>query len=141
VEAEFYRAEAIERGYNVPGTAEDHYNNAITASIIYWGGTAAEAATYLANPLVKYTTAAGSWKQKIGTQKWIALFNRPYDGWVEERRLDFPVLPLPLGAKSGFPNRLTFPSTEQTTNGAAYTSAASAVGGDKVETKLFWDKF
>src|SRR5678815_1260817 len=103
---------------------DSHYNNAITASIIYWGGTAAEAATYLANPLVKYTTAAGSWKQKIGTQKWIALFNRPYDGWVEERRLDFPVLPLPLGAKSGFPNRLTFPSTEQTTNGAAYTAVS-----------------
>ena len=141
VETEFYRAEAIERGYNVPGTAEDHYNNAITASIIYWGGTAAEAATYLANPLVKYTTAAGSWRQKIGTQNWIALFNRPYDGWVEKRRLDFPVLTLPLGAKSGFPNRLTFPSTEQTTNGAAYTAAATAVGGDKVETKLFWDKF
>lgn len=141
VETEFYRAEAVERGYSVTGTAAEHYNNAITASILYWGGTAAEATTYLANPLVNYATAAGTWKQKIGTQKWIALFNRPFDGWVELRRLDFPKLTLPVGAKSGFPNRLTYPNTEPTTNGTNYTAAASAVGGDKVETKLFWDKF
>ena len=141
VETEFFRAEAVERGYSVSGTAAEHYNNAITASILYWGGTADQAIAYLANPLVNYTTASGNWKQKIGTQKWIALFNRPYDGWVELRRLDFPVLTLPVGAKSGFPNRLTYPNTEPTTNGTNYTAAATAVGGDKVETKLFWDKF
>lgn len=139
VETEFYKAEAVERGYTIAGTAASHYNNAITASIIYWGGSATDATTYLANSSVNYLTAAGSWKQKIGTQKWIALYNRPYDGWVEKRRLDFPVLTLPVGAKSGFPNRLTYPDTEQTTNGINYTSAAAAIGGDKVETKLFWD--
>jgi len=141
VEAEFYRAEAKERGYTVSGTAEEHYNNAITASIIYWGGTAAEATAYLANPKVAYSTAAGTWKQKIGTQKWIALYNRPYEGWTELRRLDYPKLTLPVGATSGFPNRFVFPEVEQTTNGASYTEAATAVGGDKVETKLWWDKF
>ncbi|MEO6232636.1 MAG: SusD/RagB family nutrient-binding outer membrane lipoprotein [Ferruginibacter sp.] len=138
---EFYRAEAVERGYSIPGTANEHYDNAITASIIYWGGTAADATAYLANPLVNYATAAGNWKQKIGTQKWIALFNRPYEGWTELRRLDYPKLSLPVAAKSGFPVRLTYPDLEQTTNGDNYTSASSAVGGDKVETKLFWDKF
>ncbi len=141
VETEFYRAEAKERGYNVPGTAEEHYNNAITASIIWWGGTAAEATAYLANPKVAYTTAVGNWKQKIGTQKWIALYNRPYESWTEMRRLDFPKLTLPVGATSGFPNRFVFPEVEQTTNGSSYTAAAAAVGGDKVETKLWWDKF
>jgi len=140
-EAEFYRAEAVERGYAIPGTAAEHYNNAITASILYWGGTQAEATAYLANPLVNYATAAGDWKQKIGTQKWIANFNRPYEAWTELRRLDFPKLTLPVAAKSGFPTRLTYPDTEATTNGDNYTSAATAIGGDKVETKLFWDKF
>jgi hypothetical protein len=140
-EMEFYRAEAKERGFTVTGTAEEHYNNAITASIIAWGGTAADAAVYLARPDVAYTTAAGTWRQKIGTQKWIALYNRPYEGWLELRRLDYPVLPAPVGAKSGFPNRLTYPGNEQQLNGTNYTAAASAIGGDKVETKLFWDKF
>jgi len=30
---------------------------------------------------------------------------------------------------------------EQTLNATNYTAAAAAVGGDVVETKLFWDKF
>jgi hypothetical protein len=140
VETEFLRAEAKERGFNVAGTAEQHYNNAITASILYWGGTAAEAAAYLAQPEVAYTTAAGNWKQKIGTQKWIALYNRSYETWTELRRLDYPVITAPVNAKSGFPTRLTYPNTEQTLNGTSYTAAAAAIGGDVVTTKLFWDK-
>ncbi|MEJ7587587.1 MAG: SusD/RagB family nutrient-binding outer membrane lipoprotein [Ferruginibacter sp.] len=140
-EMEFYRAEAIERGYNVSGTAATHYNNAVTASILYWGGTQADATTYLARPDVAYATAAGTWRQKIGTQKWIALYNRPFEGWTELRRLDYPVLNAPVDAKNGFPNRLTYPANEQQLNGTNYTSAAAAIGGDEVETKLFWDKF
>ena len=141
MEMEFFRAEAKERGYAIAGTATQHYNNAITASIIAWGGTAADAATYLARPDVAYATATGTWRQKIGIQKWIALYNRPVEGWTEIRRLDFPVLNPPVGAKSGFPNRFTYPANEQVLNGTNYTAAAAAIGGDKVETKLFWDKF
>lgn len=140
VEAEFYRAEAIERGFTVDGTAQEHYNNAIKASIIGWGGSEAAADAYLARPDVAYATAAGDWKQKIGFQKWIALYNRPMDGWLELRRLDFPKLTLPVGATSGFPNRYQYPNNEQQLNPANYTSAAAKVGGDAVETKLFWDK-
>ena len=94
----------------------------------------------LAQADVAYSTAAGDWKQKIGTQKWIALYNRPYEGWTELRRLDFPKITAPVGAKSGFPTRFSYPLNEQTLNGANYTSAASAIGGDVVTTKLFWDK-
>lgn len=140
-EMEFYRAEAKERGYTVTGTAEEHYNNAIKASILSWGGSVADATAYLAKPSVAYTTAAGTWKQKIGTQKWIALYNRPFEGWTELRRLDFPVLSAPVAFKSGFPNRFTYPGNEQRLNGTNYTAAAAAIGTDKVETKIFWDKF
>ena len=141
MEMEFLRAEAIERNYNVAGTAQEHYNNAIKASIIYWGGSAAAADTYLQRADVNYTTATGDWKQKIGLQKWIALYNRPFDGWVELRRLDYPQLPLPVSAISGFPNRYRYPGNEQQLNGTNYTSAAAKIGGDKTETKLFWDKY
>jgi len=141
VETEFYRAEAKERGYNVAGTAEQHYNNAIKASIIFWGGTNAEADAYLGESGVAYTTATGSYKQKIGFQKWIAMYNRPFEGWTELRRLDYPQLTLAVAAKSGFPNRYQYPNNEQQLNGANYTATAAKIGGDKVETKLFWDKF
>jgi Susd and RagB outer membrane lipoprotein len=92
---------------------------------------------------VHYASAASgaNWKQRIGTQKWIALYNRPFEGWTEVRRLDYPVLPPPASPKSGFPNRFQYPNNEQTLNGTNYKAAASAVGGDKVETKLFWDKY
>lgn len=140
-EIEFYRAEAVERGFAITGSATQHYNNAIKASIMYWGGTSGEADTYLNNPAVAYSTAAGTFKQKIGTQKWIALYNRAFEGWTEYRRLDYPALTIPSGAKSGFPNRLTYPTNEQTLNNASYTEASGKIGADKVETKLFWDKF
>jgi hypothetical protein len=140
-EIEFYRAEAKERGFTVAGTAEEHYNNAITASILDWGGTAGQATAYLATPAVKYTTAAGDWKQKIGFQKWIALYNRPDAGWLEVRRLDQPKLAPPANPDSGFPNRFPYPSNEQTLNPDNYTQAATAIGTDKAETKIFWDKF
>lgn len=140
VETEFYRAEAIERGFTIAGTAADHYNNAIRASIKYWGGTDVEADTYLARADVAYATAAGNWKQKIGTQKWIALYNRGFETWTEVRRLDFPVLAAPSSPKSGYPTRFTYPTNEQTLNNKHYTTASAAIGGDKVDVKLFWDK-
>jgi hypothetical protein len=142
IDMEFYRAEAIERGFNVGGTAEQHYDSAIAMSIRYWGGSQADALTYLALPNVAYTTAPGTWRQKIGLQKWIAMYCRGFDGWTDLRRFDYPIMIPPIGAVSGFPNRLTYPAvryTEQALNGANYTQAAAAIGGDKAETKLYWD--
>lgn len=140
-EVEFLLAEAVERGMNVGGTAAGHYNAAITASIEFWGGTPTEVAAYLAQPSVNYATAAGSWKQKIGVQKWIALYNRGFDAWTEQRRLDYPVLVAPESALSPYPVRYTYPVNEQNVNGPNWKAASSAIGGDEVTTKLFWDKF
>lgn len=139
-EVEFFLAEAVERGYNVGGTAMDHYNKAITASILYWGGTTTDASTYLARPSVNYLTAAGTYKQKIGEQKWIALYNRGWEEWIEWRRLDFPALVAPPTADSPIPLRLTYTVPEQNLNKTNYDAAAAAIGGDVVTTKLFWDK-
>lgn len=140
-ETEFNLAEAVERGYNVPGTAADHYTKAITASIIYWGGSAVNATTYTALPNVAYATATGTYKQKIGYQKWLALYNRGWDAWIENRRLDYPVLAAPANPVSGFPTRFTYPVSEQNVNTVNYNDASSKIGGDEVETKLFFDKF
>jgi hypothetical protein len=140
-QVEFTKAEAAERGMNVGGTAQEHYNNAVTASIEEWGGSAAQAATYLAQPTVNYTTAPGTYKQKIATQEYIALYNNGFDAWTMVRRLDYPTLPEPTHALSGFPVRFTYPILEQNINTSNYNAGASAIGGDVVETKLFWDKF
>jgi len=140
-EVQFDLAEAVERGFSVTGTAMSHYNAAVTASILYWGGTTTNATTYLAQPSVNYLTAAGTYKQKIGTQEWIALYNRGVDAWIGIRRLDYPVIVAPSSALSVFPVRYTYPINEQNLNKANYDAASAAIGGDKVATKLFWDKF
>lgn len=143
-ETEFLLAEAVERGYAVSGSAELHYNNAVNASIQYWGGTPAEAAAYLAQPAVAYTTATGNFRQKIGTQAWLAYFMRGMTAWTSYRRLDFPVLTAPAQHVEGIdrvPVRYTFAVSEQTLNNENYTAAAAKIGGDTPLTKLFWDKF
>ncbi|WP_158797723.1 SusD/RagB family nutrient-binding outer membrane lipoprotein [Pedobacter sp. L105] len=141
-ETAFNLAEATERQLIATGTsAATYYNNAITASITYWGGTAAQASAYLAQPNVAYGTATGTYKQKIGIQKWFALYNRGWDAWIETRRLDYPALVAPATALTVFPERLRYPAAEQNINGANYAAASAAIGGDVPGTKLFFDKF
>ena len=137
----FYMAEAAARGYNVGGTAEAWYNKGITASFDFWGVSGA--AAYLAKPEVAYTTAAGNWKQKIGTQSWLAAYTRGIEAYTTWRRLDYPVLNLPEDATkySDIPVRFTFPVNEQTLNAANYKAISAAIGGDLISTKIFWDKY
>lgn len=139
----FYLAEAAARGFNVGGTPESFYTNAIKESILFWGGTEAEAQVYLANPLVAYATAAGDWRQKIGTQAWIAFYTRGLEGYTEWRRLDYPLLNIApaITAYNEIPKRFTYPVNEQTLNAANYYQASQQIGGDELTTKLFWDKY
>ncbi|UGU14546.1 SusD/RagB family nutrient-binding outer membrane lipoprotein [Sinomicrobium kalidii] len=138
-EVEFLLAEAVERGYAVGGNAEEHYDNAVAASVEYWTGSSDEASDYLSNPDVAYSTAQGDWKEKIATQKWIALFNRPFEGWTTYRRLGFPELGITAQSKLPTPRRYTYPTAETSRNSDNYSAAASAMGGDELSTRIFWD--
>ena len=143
-EVEFYLAEAAALGYSVGGDAESHYNAGVAASIEYWGGTSADAATYLATPGVAYSTAfGGEWSKAVAFQSWVASYNRGFIGWTTYRRLGFPNLvspPSPETEDGSVPKRFTYPVNEQTLNGDNYKDAAAAtVGGDKLSSPLFWD--
>jgi hypothetical protein len=143
-ELAFYLAEAAERGFSVGGTAAQWYANGIKSSMEYWGVSEADANTYMARADVAYATAAGDWKQKIGTQAWLSFYVRGFEGWTSYRRLKYPVLaPPPAPAESAdgaVPRRHTYPINEQTLNALNYNAAAAKIGGDKLSTKLFWDK-
>lgn len=141
-EVQFYLAEAAARGF-IGGSAESYYNEAITSSILFWGGTSVEAAAYLLKPEVAYTSplSGADYKEKIGVQAWLAYFDRPDAAYNTYRRLDFPKMAKAAKSKEDVPNRYTYPINEQTLNGANYSKAASAIGGDFKTTKLFWDKF
>ena len=145
-ETEFLLAEAVERGFAVSGTAAGHYDNAVTASIVFWGGDSAQANAYLAQPAVAYATAAGTWKQKIGYQQWLAYADRGWDAWTSIRRLGYPNIDAvnpPVGAVSLLPRRFTYPGNEETSNPTNWAAAVEAVTGgtsDDVKYNLWWNK-
>jgi hypothetical protein len=138
-EVEFLLAEAVERGIGVGGTAADHYTAAINSSMEYWGVDSAAAAAYLAQPSVDYSTASGTWQEKIGLQFWLAMYNRGFEGWQTWRRLDAPALNIAADTGRTVPFRYTYPALERNLNADNYNAASSAIGGDDIYTKLFWD--
>lgn len=137
VEVEFYLAEAAQRGYDVPGSAEEHYNQAITASILFYGGTQAQASAYLAQPSVAYNAA--NWRERIGTQFWLAMFDNPFEGWSVWRKFDAPELAVSGLLQRPVPLRYTYPINEQNLNEENWMAASQAIGGDEQQTSLFWD--
>ena len=119
-----------------------YYNAGITSSFNTWG-VSADADAYLAKPEVAYATATGNWKQKIGTQAWIAYYVRGQVAWTTYRRLDYPVMNTPPGPETSdgsVPARFTYPVQEQTLNADNFAAAVSAMGGNELTTKIFWDK-
>lgn len=141
----FLVAEAAERGWNGATDAEAHYNKAITLSMQWWGLTDGDAINaYLGQADVAYTSAPGDWKQKIGSQKWAALYMQGHEAWAEVRRLDAPTLNAcadgHLAGDGSVPSRFEYPLDEQTLNATGYASGVSALGGaDALETHLWWD--
>lgn len=81
---------------------------------------------------------------KIMTQRWISLFSRSYDAYLEWRRTGYPVL-LP-GRNSGstngtIPRRTAYPSDEPILNADNYNAAkAKLPNGDAYTSKTWIDK-
>ncbi|WP_428231207.1 SusD/RagB family nutrient-binding outer membrane lipoprotein [Flavobacterium sp.] len=141
----FLLADAANRGFSVGDAAEEYYKKGILASMHFWGVSNADAQTYSNRADVAFATAAGTVKEKIAYQLWIAYYNRGYEGWTEYRRLDFPVLKAPstaVDASGGkVPVRNIYSLFDKTLNKENYEQAATAIGGDLMTTKIFWDKF
>jgi len=136
----FDLSEAVSRGF-ITGDPADLYNKAVLASLDQYGiKDATITANYLAQPSVQYD--ATNFKRSLGDQKWIALFGQGLEAFAEWRRLDYPLLtPAVAGTLGGkMPERLIYPGSEQTLNGANYTKAVQHQGADLLTTKLWFDK-
>lgn len=134
----FLMAEAVERNF-ISGSAAEHYENGIRASFEAWGLTDVQATLYIAQPSVNYLTAAGDFKEKIGKQKYIALFDQGHEAWTEARRLDAPQLLTAISNGVENPKRLIFPTNEPLINTTNYNAASQTLGGDKTSSAIFWD--
>lgn len=168
-EVAFLRAEGALRGWNMGGTAANFYADGVKLSFEEWGATGAE--SYLANSTAKpanFVDAVGSnnasapstvtiaWNEsgsqeekleKIGTQKWLALFPNSAEAWAEYRRLHYPKILTPVKNFNDDVNtdqqirRVPYPVSEQSDNPTGYASGVQALGGaDNAGTRLWWDK-
>ena len=140
-EVAFLQAEAAEKGW-IAGSAANYYNEGIRAAMKTVGVSDAEVAAYLAQPSVQYKGGAAGLNQ-IYLQKWIAFFGQGVEAWAEYRRTGQPPLSLaksPVAGVTAIPRRLTYPTTEYTFNEPNVTAAATAIGGDQLGTRLWWDR-
>jgi hypothetical protein len=137
----FIMAEAAQRGWDVGGeTAEALYEQAITASMEYWGVDSADISSYLANPDVKYDPA--NYRKSIGEQKWISLYMNGIESWSEWRRLDYPQLQPAPDAIEGreIPRRMGYAQSEYDLNEKNVLEAIERQGPDVIETRIWWDQ-
>jgi hypothetical protein len=147
-EVELMLAEAKQRGWNVTGTAAEHYNKGVKAAMTMlatWDPgatiTEAQADAYLAaHP---YVVANGL--EMINTQYWAATVFNDYESFSNWRRSGFPLLTpvnYPGNATGGtIPRRLVYPQGEASTNPDNYQAAVGRLqGGDKLTSRVWWDK-
>jgi hypothetical protein len=142
-------AEAAKRGW-IPGgdaQAKIYYDNGVTADIqeytIFPGTvpiTSGEITAFLADPNVAYNATDAL--KLINTQYWIASLRNGGEAFANFRRSGFPALnPNLFNTKlnGGFARRLSYPDVEASANQVNYKAAATAIGGDKLTSRVFWD--
>lgn len=146
-ETQLLLAEAAQRGW-ISGSAASFYNAGVTAAMQQLeqagadpGVSEDEIDDYLAaHP---YNSANGL--QMINTQYWIATFSDWLETWANWRRSGFPVLQ-PVNyfgnpTNGTIPRRFTYPMNEVTYNLKNYNAATASInGGDKMTSRVWWDK-
>jgi len=136
VETEFLMAHAAVAGWAGTGDAATHYENAIRASIEEWGGSSADADTYMMHSMVAFnaTTAA----TQIGVQKWIAMYSNAAEAYAAVRQYDIPMATANL-AQTVTPSRYSYPLDEYSLILSNVEAAGAKFNGDDTFAKVFWD--
>ena len=161
-EADFLLAEAITKGWNVSGTANDLFKDGIKASMQLLNKhyltdesiiAQADIDTYVTNIMATSPLAtAASARETINLQAWILHMMNPAEAWANLRRADYPVL-IDRTKLDKFtsdftydddnlqtPVRLCYPILEKKYNGDNYQEALSRMGGkDNWHKRLWWD--
>ncbi len=154
-ELQFILAEARERDFISQGEAGQYYENGIRSSFGYyldrinvggWSEIAAELQSfdldgYIAQSKVVYEGSNTEKLEKVALQKWIALFYTGFEAWSDWRRTGMPeIVPGKSAANDGrVPVRFLYPNNVKATNNANYQEAVKRMGGDDLNTRLWWD--
>ena len=138
-EVEFIRAELAQRGV-ITADAKTAYERGVKAAVEQWG--AVLPSDYFTNATTTAATSYNGTLQRIMLQKYYALFFNDYQQWFEYRRTGLPVLPKNAGMLNNqiVPVRFRFPTTVSSNNRDNYLKAVESMGGDDINTKLWWEK-
>lgn len=134
-ELQFTLAELALKGI-ISGNAENYYENGVKATLEEWGNTMP--ANYFANPVVAYNGTL----EQIMLQKYVALFFVDHQQWYEQRRTGYPVLPNNGGLLNdgNMPQRMLYPTQPRVMNTENYNAAVQKLGGDDINSKMWWNK-
>lgn len=153
-ELQFILAEAAAKGW-ISGSAADYYYKGIANTINYW---APNFTTNITSPVfINYIAQAGiAWNETLPLeattgdskmehlllQKYFCLFLTDFQQWFEYRRTGHPILPKGDGLKNGgkMPSRLNYPVYVQSANPTNYRKAVANMGGDDINTLVWWQK-
>jgi len=140
------RAEAADKGWtSETANTVTLYQNGIKASFTQWG-LAEPDDSYFNNPNVLLSVAPGTNgnQQKIATQQYIAFYPDGWQGWSNWRRTNVPaLLPAPDATNSPkvIPRRYMYGTADYTlTKEGVEAAVARLSGGDKMDSKVWWDK-
>ena len=150
-------AEARSRNWITTGTAKDYYENGVKQALqlpdmfatTREGAspiTDGEVAAYLARPNIAFSDATAL--KQINEQYWLACFLSWHEAWCNFRRSGYPQLNRINYSKEdakvhastdGFIRRLCYTIREYSVNKENVNKAATAIGGDELTTRIFWD--
>ncbi|TDE16500.1 SusD/RagB family nutrient-binding outer membrane lipoprotein [Dyadobacter psychrotolerans] len=135
-EVQFIIAEAQFRKGN-QAAAATAYDAAVKNDFTALGVTGAEA--YLTTAGVKYDNTLN----RIMEQKWITMYQAPYESWVDWRRTAIPMLTVPTVNYSGgvIPRRLPYPQLELNLNRASLEAGPGFLSPvETMKSRVWWDK-
>ena len=133
-EVSFIKAELAQKGYL--DDAETHYQHGVRAAVELWTGQPLPE-SYFENAAAKYDGTL----ERIMLQKYLALYFTDNQQWAEYRRTGYPVLPTTSSMlnEAVMPSRLLYPDVQQIYNPANYEEASQRMGGDDINSKVWWD--
>ena len=136
-ELNFLLAEARQRNLIATGTAQGYYNIAVAASFNQWN---------VVIPADYLTTTApySATNDVLYTQKWLALYHTGIESWIDWKRTGKPsFIQAGPGARNNglVPRRVMYPSIEQSVNAENNSAAIGIIGGDNINTKIWWDNY
>jgi len=140
------RAEAADRGWtSETSNTVALYESGIKASFTQWG-LAEPDEVYFEDAEVALAAAPGTNLNlgKIALQQYVAFYPDGRQGWANWRRTNIPaLLPAPDATNSPkvIPRRYMYGTADYTLAGPGVEAAVARItGGDKMDSKVWWDK-